>query len=101
MAKLISYVFYFNEQFSDATTWLAYLANSKWKDGYQCRKCSCTVYTKGYHPFARRCKNCRYDELDTAYAVFHNIKFNLLKHFLEYFDIAKRKVSLLTNGQKK
>ena len=84
-------VFEFHEQFPDATACLDYLANSKWKDGYQCRKCSCDTYTKGYHPFARRCKNCRYDESATAYTVFHNLKFNLLKAFYGVFRYCKKK----------
>jgi hypothetical protein len=89
--------FEFQHQFTDATSCLAYLADMKWKDGYQCRRCGCKDYTKGYHPFARRCKDCRYDESATAHTIFHNLKFNLLKHFMVYSAIVKRKGFLLMN----
>ena len=81
--------FEFQHHFKDGSDCLAYLANLKWKDGYQCRRCHCKDYTKGYLPFARRCKHCRYDESATAHTIFHNLKFNLLKAFL------------LTNWQRK
>ena len=84
-------IFEFHRYFPDAVTCLSYLAESKWKDGYQCRKCGCNAYTKGYQPIARRCKNCRYDESATAYTVFHNLKFNLLKAFYGVFRYSKKK----------
>ena len=83
--------FEFQHQFADATTCLAYLAAMKWKDGCQCRRCDCKDYTKGYHPFARRCKDCRYDESATAHTIFHNLKFNLLKAFYGVFRYCKKK----------
>jgi transposase-like protein len=83
--------FEFQHQFTDATSCLAYLADMKWKDGYQCRRCGCKDYTKGYHPFARRCKDCRYDESATAHTIFHNLKFNLLKAFYGVFRYCKKK----------
>lgn len=93
--------FEFQRQFTDVNSCLSYLAQTKWQDGYQCRKCGCEHYTKGYHPFARRCRKCRYDESATAHTVFHNLKFNLLKAFMVYSAIVKRKVFPLMNWQKK
>ena len=55
----------FHSQFNCQADCLSYLACMKWKDGYTCRKCGCHDYTKGYTPFARRCKQCRYDESAT------------------------------------
>lgn len=83
--------FEFQRHFSDVSACLSYLSELKWKDGYQCRRCSCTDYTKGYHPFARRCKQCRYDESATAYTLFHNLKFNLLRAFYGVFRYCKKK----------
>ena len=83
--------FEFQRRFTDVNDCLSFLSDLKWKDGYQCRKCSYTHYTKGYHPFARRCKQCRYDESATAHTIFHNLKFNLLKAFYGVFRYCKKK----------
>lgn len=83
--------FEFQRQFTDVNSCLSYLSETKWQNGYQCRKCGCEQYTKGYHPFARRCRSCRYDESATAHTVFHNLKFNLLKAFYGVFRYCKKK----------
>lgn len=83
--------FEFQRHFTDVNSCLAYLCETKWKDGYECRKCKCKEYTKGYQPFARRCKHCRYDESATAYTIFHNLKFNLQKAFYGAFRYCKKK----------
>lgn len=83
--------FEFQKRFTEVNDCLSFLADLKWKDCYQCRKCSCTHYTKGYHPFARRCKQCRYDESATAHTIFHNLKFNLLKAFYGVLRYCKKK----------
>ncbi|MEO6843644.1 MAG: IS1595 family transposase [Ginsengibacter sp.] len=84
-------VFEFQRQFTEAKDCLAYLARLKWKEGYQCLRCGCKDYTKGYQSFARRCKDCRYDESATAHTLFHNLKFNLLKAFYGVFRYCKKK----------
>jgi hypothetical protein len=81
----------FSRHFSDRDSCLSYLASMKWKDGYTCRKCGCRQYTKGYTLYARRCRLCRYDESATAYTIFHNLKFNLLKAFYAAFRYCKKK----------
>ena len=83
--------FEFQKRFTNVNDCLSLLADLKWKDGYQCRKCSSSDYTKGYHPFARRCRGCRYDESATAHTIFHNLKFNLLKAFYGVFRYCKKK----------
>ena len=83
--------FEFQRQFTDVVSCLSYLADLKWKEGYQCRKCRCQHYTKGYQPFARRCHQCRYDESATSHTIFHNLKFNLLKAFYGVFRYCKKK----------
>lgn len=40
---------------------------------------------------SRRCQQCRYDESATAYTVFHNLKFGLLKAFYATFRYCKKK----------
>ena len=93
--------FEFQQKFTDRNECLQYLAELKWKDGYVCKKCGCKSFTKGYHPFARRCAGCRYDESASAHTVFHNLKFSLQKAFTPFSDIVRRKVSLPTNWQRK
>ncbi|MFV0591785.1 MAG: IS1595 family transposase [Niabella sp.] len=84
-------VFEFHKQFSDKAACLAYLAEIKWKNGFECRKCNCKQYTKGYHQYGRRCANCRYDESATAHTVFHNLKFGLERAFYAAFRYCKKK----------
>ncbi len=83
--------FEFQKQFSDRNACLQYLAELKWKDGYVCKKCGCKSFTKGYHPFARRCAGCRYDESASAHTIFHNLKFSLQKAFYAVFRYSKKK----------
>ena len=82
--------FEFQQQFSNRNACLQYLAGLKWKDGYACKKCGCKSFTKGYHPFARRCAGCRYDEPAPAHTIFHNLKFSLLKAFYPVFRYCKK-----------
>ena len=81
----------FQRQFSGDDDCRRYLAAVKWRNGFQCRKCKCSHYTKGYLPYSRRCQQCRYDESATAYTVFHNLKFGLLKAFYATFRYCKKK----------
>lgn len=81
----------FNRQFIDDNCCRQYLAELKWADGYKCRKCGCESYTKGYLPFSRRCRQCRYDETATAHTIFHNLKFGLQKAFYGAFRYCKKK----------
>lgn len=81
--------FEFQQKFSDRNACLQYLAELKWKDGYACKRCK--SFTKGYHPFARRCAGCRYDESATAHTIFHNLKFSLQKAFYAVFRYCKKK----------
>lgn len=50
---------------------LAFLANMKWQDGYQCKKCGNANYCKGSTPHSRRCTRCKYSESATANTPFH------------------------------
>lgn len=83
--------FEFQNKFSDQHKCLEYLAELKWKDGFVCKKCGWASFTKGYHPFARRCASCRYDESATAHTIFHNLKFRLEKAFYAVFRYCKKK----------
>ena len=72
----------FIHRFADNQSCLAFLAEQKWKDGFQCRRCNCVGHMNGYTPYAGRCKQCKYDESATAHTLFHHIKFPLVRLFL-------------------
>lgn len=66
-----------------------YLAKIKWKDGFECSKCSNNTYWKQKaDPFHRVCKNCRHNESVTANTLFHKVKFDLRKAFFIIFEMS-------------
>ena len=69
----------FKISFPDNDTCLSYLANAKWKDGYQCKKCRYKKFYEGDITFARRCKLCQYKETATSHILLDNVKFSLQK----------------------
>lgn len=86
----------FNKKFVTDEDCRKYLFQIKWKNGYQCRKCSHQLYYKGETAFHRRCKSCDYDESVTAGTLFHKIKFPLIKAFGIAFTICVRKKGMST-----
>lgn len=90
MKKEISIQSFF-EKFPDDQACYKHLAEEKWKDGYTCRKCGCGRYGKGYTSYARRCKDCGYDESVTANTMFHKCKFGIHRAFMAIFRIGSRK----------
>jgi transposase-like protein len=81
----------FTERFGDKKSCYAYLADLKWGEGYNCRRCSQSVYIKGKQPFSRRCSKCGYDESTTAFTLFHKLKFDIDKAFGMLYEIGTSK----------
>jgi|694.fasta_scaffold119223_3 transposase-like protein len=81
----------FYAQFHNDETCYKYLADLKWKDGYICKKCKHTSYSKGNLPYYRRCKNCGYDESVTAHTMFHKCKMGIQKAFVSMYEIISSK----------
>jgi hypothetical protein len=75
----------FSQIYPDKEACLAYLAETKWADGYRCRKCGHGNYCEGREPFARRCTRCRYVESATAYTLLQKCKFPIVKAFYAVF----------------
>jgi hypothetical protein len=71
----------FSHIFPDENSCFRYLAELKWKNGYQCRKCLNSNFGKGKGPFARRCTKCNYDESATNDTLFHRLRFPITKAF--------------------
>ncbi|NLR91652.1 MULTISPECIES: 7TM diverse intracellular signaling domain-containing protein [Flammeovirga] len=71
----------FKELFPDHLSCKRYLDKQKWEQGYECKQCKNTNYSKGNQSFSRRCSKCGYVESVTSNTVFHSVKFDLTKAF--------------------
>jgi two-component system, sensor histidine kinase LadS len=67
--------------FIDEQSCLKFLAEEKWVNGFECRKCGHTNYCQGKKPFSRRCTRCKAEESATAHTVFHRCKIPLVDAF--------------------
>jgi tRNA(Ile2) C34 agmatinyltransferase TiaS len=84
-------LFEFQERFPDDRSCYEYLANLKWSDGYQCKRCGHENYCKAVKEFDRQCTSCRYTESPTANTLFHLVKFPILKAFYIVYFVATTK----------
>src|SRR5690606_7314888 len=81
----------FKVQFGTKEKCMLHLANLKWQNGYNCRKCACERYSAGKQISSRRCKRCGYDESPSAHTLFHKMKFGIENAFEVLYDIATSK----------
>ena len=81
----------FNKYFKDDNDCLKYLANIKWENGFECKKCKGDKFCKGKKEYNRRCTKCRYDESPTVGTMFDNLKFSLHLAFHIAFKISTKK----------
>ena len=62
------------------------MAELKWADGYSCKKCGATAYTKGKQPCSRRCSKCCTNKSETLKtgleAYIHIATKNIFKNIL-------------------
>jgi hypothetical protein len=70
-----------NELFENHDKVLQFLADVKWENGFECRKCGNNNYCDGKTVASRRCTRCKTDESATAHTLFHNCKFPMNKAF--------------------
>ncbi|GGF13076.1 7TM diverse intracellular signaling domain-containing protein [Hymenobacter cavernae] len=75
----------FSQIYPDKDACLRYLAELKWKNGYQCRRCGHEKYCDGRELHSRRCTRCRYVESATAYTLLQKCKFSTVKAFYAVF----------------
>ncbi len=71
----------FKSRFSDTESCLEWIANTKWADGFTCRKCGNTNYCAGKSLYSRRCTRCKADESAKAQTVFHHCRIPLPEAF--------------------
>lgn len=81
----------FESRFGAKQDCYAYLAELKWAEGYECRRCKAIKYIKGKQPFSRRCSKCGYDESTTSFTLFHKLKFDIDKAFGMLYEISTSK----------
>jgi transposase-like protein len=81
----------FEKRFGTKQACYSHLAELKWGNGYDCRRCGTSVSIKGKQPFSRRCSKCGYDESTTAFTLFHKLKFDIDKAFGMLYEIATSK----------
>ncbi len=77
----------FTDRFKDDKACLAYLAEVKWADGYQCKNCGHTKYTVRKKNLARDCNRCHHIESPTANTLFHRVRFGIRKAFMIAFEM--------------
>ncbi len=56
-----------------------FIAELKWQDGFNCKKCQSSEWIEGLQLHSRKCSMCRYEESVTANTLFHGIKFPIIK----------------------
>lgn len=71
----------FSQKYPDQETCYRFLADVKWGDGFTCKKCSYTNYSKGRKPFSRRCNKCAYEESPMHDTIFENNRIPINKAF--------------------
>lgn len=71
----------FSTIFPNENTCLKYLAELKWKESYQCKKCGNTNFGKSKSLYGKRCTKCNYDESPTNDTLFHRLRFPITKAF--------------------
>lgn len=71
----------FETRFSSEEQCLEFLDNTKWQNGFACRKCGHTNYCEGPKPYSRRCTRCKHQESATAHTMFHRCKIPIQEAF--------------------
>jgi hypothetical protein len=85
-----------NELFQSDEKCYEFLADLKWSNGFECRKCGNTNYCPGKKPHSRRCTKCKKEESAAAGTIFHNCKFPVSKAFYIAYNVCKGKEDLST-----
>ena len=78
----------FNETYSDDMACVSYLADIKWNEGYQCKKCGHDKFTVRKKNLARDCNRCHHIESPTAGTLFHRVRFGVRKAFGIVFEMS-------------
>ena len=77
----------FTERFSSDKACHSYLADIKWNDGFQCRKCKHKKFSEG-NTHQRACTLCKHTESPTSGTLLHKVKFGVRKAFMIMFEMS-------------
>jgi hypothetical protein len=77
----------FSKHFKTDDNCKEYLANIKWKNGFECVKCS-NKTSQIRKNFARTCNKCSHTETAPSNTLFHKVKFGLRKAFFICFEMS-------------
>jgi len=75
----------FSKIYPDKESCFEFLANLKWGEGYQCKKCGTSNYIPGHTSHSRRCKKCGYEESVLIDTIFQNSRISITKSFYMVF----------------
>ena len=85
-----------DELFHSDEKCLEFLAELKWNNGFECRKCGNTNHCPGKTAHSRRCTKCKTEESATTGTIFHNCKFPVSKAFYIAYNVCKGKEDVST-----
>lgn len=85
-----------DELFHSDEKCLEFLAELKWSNGFECRKCGNTNHCAGKTAHSRRCTKCKTEESATTGTIFHNCKFPVSKAFYIAYNVCKGKEDVST-----
>lgn len=83
----------FSDRFKTDENCKEYLAEIKWNDGFECRKCGHRK-SQVRKDFSRTCNICSHQESATSNTLFHKVKFGVRKAFFIVFEMATSTKSL-------
>lgn len=83
----------FSDRFKTDLDCKKYLAEIKWKDGFECLKCG-HARSQIRKDFSHTCNICSHQESATANTLFHKVKFGVRKAFFITFEMATSTKSL-------
>ena len=83
----------FSDRFKSGQDCKEYLANIKWKDTDECRKCG-HKKSQIRKDFSRTCNICSHQESATSNTLFHKVKFGIRKAFFIVFEMSTSTKSL-------
>ncbi|MCB0447294.1 MAG: IS1595 family transposase [Gelidibacter sp.] len=81
----------FKDRFASRKDCYEFLAELKWADGYNYKRCSSDKFIKVKQPASRRCSKCGFDESTTSDTLFHKLKFGIDKAFEMLYEITTSK----------
>ena len=95
-------IFEFQERFPDGQACMDHLEKLKWPDGFKCGRRGNVKQCKGTKSYSRQRVKCKYQASPTSGALFHKVKFPLLKAFyiMCYMSTSKKGVAGTELGRK-